>query len=441
MRIKTSQEAWNANKTLYAIAIFIGIFMPCLIRLRMQYVMFGVELIYIIWKAISSPRIVIYKTPIRMMAAFLPFYVYYTFLVVIRVLTEGPNSSVYLVEYKQSLSIAAYVIVLAVAIMLYRQSHAADSTTFFQLITAAAVMQLVFVGLSFVSPRVKSIFNALIVRNAHNEAIVNAMSKTWLLKWRAYGLAENLFDGFGFVISILISIVFVYGLSTKKKEIIALAWIMLIMPLLNARTGLVLCFVSFIYIMFRYLNVKRVVTFSLLIVIIAACFLMLFRYLPQHLQEVLTRSITEFSGLAQGQKMGVFNQIFGVDIVFPDNMIFGAGISPERITGLIGIDSGYIQCLWRYGIIGTVLLWSGYISSAVIAGRNTSLKSNKVILVDLIIIMLIYCFKLFLFNSYANNFLLFFILFYIGLEKEYKGNKVLQAYWRGILKKQTKITK
>ena len=61
---------------------------------------------------------------------------------------------------------------------------------------------------------------------------------------------------------------------------------------------------------------------------------------------------------------------------------------------------------------------SGYISSAVIAGRNTSLKSNKVILVDLIIIMLIYCFKLFLFNSYANNFLLFFILFYIGLEKE-----------------------
>ena len=32
-----------------------------------------------------------------------------------------------------------------------------------------------------------------------------------------------------------------------------------------------------------------------------------------------------------------------------------------------------------------------------------------------------------LFNSYANNFLLFFILFYIGLEKEGTGNKVLRA--------------
>lgn len=428
MGTKTSQKAWNANKTLYAIALFIGIFMPCLIRLRMQYVMFGIELLYIIWKLISTERTTIYKTPVRMMAAFLPFFIYDTFLVAFRVLTEGPNSSVYLVEYKQSLSIAAYVIVLAFALMLYRQGHETDSTTFFQVITAVALMQLVFVGLSFVSSRVKSIFNALIVRNAHNEAIVNAMSKPWLLKWRAYGLAENLFDGFGFVISILITIIFVYGLSTKKKEIIALAWIMLVMPLLNARTGLVLCFVSFIYIMFRYLNVKRVVTFSLLIVFLVICFLLLFRYLPQHLQEVLTRSITEFSGLAQGQKMGVFNQIFGVDIVFPDNMIFGAGISPERITGLVGIDSGYIQCLWRYGIVGTVLLWGGYIASAVIAGKNTSLKCNKVILVDLILIMLIYCFKLFLFNSYANNFLLFFILFYIGLEKECAGNKVRRAH-------------
>ena len=154
----------------------------------------------------------------------------------------------------------------------------------------------------------------------------------------------------------------------------------------------------------------------------------MYKYLPLGLQDALSRTVTEFIGLAQGQKIGVFTEIFGVDIVYPDNMLLGAGISPERITSLTGIDSGYIQCLWRYGIIGAVLLWSGYISSAVIAYKNTSPKSNKVILVDLIMIMLIYCFKLFLFNSYANNFLLFFILFYIGLEQECTGNKVLQAY-------------
>ena len=428
MGTKTSQKVWNANKTLYAIAIFIGIFMPCLIRVRMQYVMLGIMLIYIIWKMISAPSITIYKTPVRMMAAFVPFYIYYTFLIISRVLAGGPNSSLYLVEYKQSLSITLYVIVMAFAIMLYRQSHEADSSAFFQMITAVAAMQLVFVVLAFAFPDVKTFLNSLIIKNSYNEAIISAMNNSWLVSWRAYGLAENMFDGFGFVISILISIVFVYGLSTEKKGITALACVMLIMPLLNARTGLILCSVSFMYIMFRYLNVKRFITFSLLIVLLVIGFLLMYKHLPYELQDALSRTVTEFSGLAQGQKVGVFIEIFGVDIVYPDNMLLGAGISPERITSLTGIDSGYIQCLWRYGIIGSVLLWSGYISSAVIAYKNTSLKSNKVILVDLIMIMLIYCFKLFLFNSYGNNFLLFFILFYIGLEQECTGNKVLQAY-------------
>lgn len=428
MGTKTSQKAWNANKTLYAIAIFNGIFMPCLIRVRMQYVMLGIMLIYIIWKMISAPSITIYKTPVRMMAAFVPFYIYYTFLIISRVLAGRPNSSLYLVEYKQSLSIALYVIVMAFAIMLYRQSHEADSSAFFQMITAVAAMQLVFVVLAFAFPGVKTFLNSLIIKNSYNEAIISAMNKSWLVSWRAYGLAENMFDGFGFVISILISIVFVYGLSTKKKGITALACVMLVMPLLNARTGLILCSVSFMYIMFRYLNVKRFITFSLLIVLLVIGFLLMYKHLPYELQDALSRTVTEFSGLAQGQKKGVFDEIFGVDIVFPDNMLFGAGIAPERITELTGIDSGYIQCLWRYGIIGSVLLWGGYISSAVIAYRNTSLKCNKVLLVDLIVMMLIYCFKLFLFNSYGNNFLLFFILFYIGLEKECTGNEVLQAY-------------
>ena len=441
MGTKTNQKAWNVNKILYAVAIFMGIFMPCLIRLRMQYVMFGIELIYIIWKMISTPRIIIHNTPIKMLVTFIPFYLYYSFLVVSNAMTGGTSAPLYWIEYKQSLTIAAYIIVLAAVIMLYRQGHESSSSTFFQMITFVTAMQLVLVGLSFVLPGVKSFFNSLTIRNSYNEAIVIAMSKTWLLRWRAYGLAENLFDGFGFTTSILISIVFVYGLSTKKKGIIALAGVMLIMPLLNARSGLVLCLVSFMYIMFRYLNVKRVITFSLLIVVFVVCFILLFKYLPRELQNVLSGTIAEFTGLTQGEKKGVFIQIFGEDIVFPENVLLGAGISPERITGLAGIDSGYIQCLWRYGIIGTVLLWGGYISSAVIAYRRTTLKSNKVILVDIILIMVIYCFKLFLFNSYANNFLLFFILFYIGLEKEYKGNKVLQAYWRGILKKQTKITK
>ena len=424
--IKMNLKVRDTNKSLYAIVLFIGIFMPCLIRVRMQYIMLGIEVAYIVLKVISTRKIKIYNVPVKMLACFLPFYIYYTILVVSKIVTEDAYSSVYRIEYSQSLSIATYVIALAIAMMLYKQQHEINSTTFFQIITIPTVIQLVFVGLSFLFPSVKSFFNSLTIKNSFNDTIINVMNSTWYMEWRAYGLAENVFDGFGFVISILISSVFLYGLSTKKKKITVLAWVMLIMPLLNARTGLVLCFVSFMYIMFKYLNVKRAFSFCVLIAFLIIAFLLLFKYLPHGLQDALSRGVVELKGLAQGENVGVFNQIFGVDIVFPENVLFGAGISPERITSLTGIDSGYIQSFWRFGIIGTVLLWGGYIASIVIAYRNTGQKSNKVILVVLLLIMIVYCFKLFLFNSYANNFLLFFILFSIGLEERRSENIVFQ---------------
>ena len=85
-------------------------------------------------------------------------------------------------------------------------------------------------------------------------------------------------------------------------------------------------------------------------------------------------------------------------------------MSPERKMGYSGIDSGYIQCLWRYGIIGTLLLLGGYAYSFILAVRYRNTKERKVLIIVILTIFFTYLFKLFSLVNYGNVFLLFVIL-------------------------------
>lgn len=418
-RIKSISN--NSQGILLTVFLFLGIFMPCLIRVRMQYILIGMGVIYVTWTAVNLRVIRINTTVIKMLGSFVPFYLYYTILVFGKTVSNATNATMYTIEYIQALSIAMYVITIGIAMALFKQKNDIDSNRFYTLIIAVGVLQLFFVIISFISPSIKATFNNLTAKNSFNENISAFMGRQWYMGWRAYGLAENVFDGFGFVISIIISVVFVYGLSKQKKVIVILAWAMLIMPLLNARTGLVLCFISFVYIMFRYLNFKRAIGYTLLITTLLLMFPVLLKFLPEGLQLALSKGMTEIGGLLGGEKVGVFSEILGADLVYPADILLGSGASPERLMGMVGIDSGYIQGLWRFGLIGSVLLWSGFASCFYQAYKITQKKEDRVVLVSIFIIMIVYYFKLYFFNGYANNFILFSFLFVIALGGETDG--------------------
>ncbi|MCI9196939.1 MAG: hypothetical protein HFH55_03385 [Lachnospiraceae bacterium] len=415
----------NSKSILLIVLLFLGIFMPCLIRVRMQYILIGIGIIYVIWMVVNLRVIKLNTTVIKMLSSFVPFYLYYTILVLGKTLSSTSNASMYTIEYTQALSIAVYVITIGIALTLYKQKNDIDSNRFYILIIAVGVLQMFFVIMSFMSPSIKATFNNLTAKNSFNENISEWMGRQWYMGWRAYGLAENVFDGFGFVISIIISVVFVYGLSQQKKMITILAWAMLIMPLLNARTGLVLCFISFVHIMFRYLNFKRAIGYAFLIIMLLVLFPVLLRFLPEGLQLALSKGVTEIGGLLDGEKIGVFSEILGADLVYPEDILFGSGASPERLTGLIGIDSGYIQGLWRFGLIGSILLWGGFASCFYRAYKITLKKEDRVVIVSIFGIMIVYYFKLYFFSGYANNFVIFFFLFVIALGGETHSNNHL----------------
>lgn len=185
--------------------LFIGIFMPCLFRIRMQYIIFAVEIIYILWQLLKYQRIKINKNVIKILLSFLPFYSYYVLLVLYGIAVEGKDGMQYMIECKQAVAIAVYAIVLAITLTVYKQSKGIASIYLYKLIIWVGVLQLFFVTISFFSPFIKKIFNSLTIKNSFNETIVAVMNKQWYMTWRSYGLAENTFDGFGFIITFIIS--------------------------------------------------------------------------------------------------------------------------------------------------------------------------------------------------------------------------------------------
>lgn len=403
------------GKVTWVLFLFIGIFMPCLIKIRMQYIVFTIEVLYVVWQIIKSHTIVIDKQLFKVFLAFLPFYVYYTALIITKVFFDKINSEKYLIEYTQVLTIGGYVIVLSFVLVMFKRANYFSSDLFYKLFIAVGTIQLVCVILSFFFPSVKIFFNSLTLNNSFSEIMASWYTRQWYMSWRAYGLGENLFDGFGFVISIIISIVFIYGLSKRYKGIIVLGGVMLIMPLLNTRTGLVLCFVSLVIIFFCYMNSKRFLWYIAGISLITVLFFILYNKLPRGLQIALEAGLTDFKNLFRGEKTGIFSQLFSEDIVFPNDIIWGAGISPERLEEYVGIDSGYIQCIWRYGLIGTILLFFALVYSFRMAFRMSGQKQDQVLAFTTTVTIFIYSFKLFLFNSYADIFLVFTILFSIVL--------------------------
>lgn len=81
--------------------------------------------------------------------------------------------------------------------------------------------------------------------------------------------------------------------------------------------------------------------------------------------------------------------------------------SPENLKNYVGIDSGYIQYLWRFGIIGAVLLLTAQFLLFYIAWRSTKKRQAKCILATFPFMILTYLFKLYSWGNFGAAFICF----------------------------------
>lgn len=273
-------------------------------------------------------------------------------------------------------------------------------------IALAGMIQLVLVLVSLQFPSIRMIFVDTITKNVRSERLAEAVNRYLYL--RSYGFASNLMDGFGYVTALIIVLSFLKGISDKNKKLTTLSLVMIIMPLLNTRTGLILSFMGILIIILTRLNLQNMRKYVNGAIFVFLLFICISRFIPEHTLQWASRGITQTLDLLfKGDgSAGVYTEIFQADLQFPANFLFGAGLDPNKI-GIAGIDSGYVQCIWRYGLLGTLVLFSAIISYFLFFWNRIHGKTERTMLVLLPMLLFVYLLKISGLENPGGNFIIF----------------------------------
>lgn len=428
MRINLKKN--NLTKILLSFLFFLYLFQTPLFKISLVYILDMVFLMIILLNSGKNPKIRINTSIKKVIIGFLPFLVYFFVYMTFKIFTSDNfgELDIYYENIKRVMLTVIHLVIAVSFLLSIKKKNKYTITDIIDMFIMAAFWQLLCVALSFVFPSVKTVFNNLIMTNSKSEAIVNALSSFG--SYRGYGFAENLFDQFGYTLSLLTVLILIEGIERKKTLLIIVSYLMLIASLLNTRTGLLLSVVGIIVVSLMHLDMLKLKSFfkGLLIagVIIIAGYSVVVR-LSDTAFSWVSNGMKEISSLIfESETTGTFYYL-SQDIIMPNDMLFGAGGAPRNFS-LVGIDIGYIQSIWMYGVIGTILLFTGYFAMFFQLYKFSNNKKGRSIAICFSLLFFLYTIKLFASHYPGSNFILFGvpILLMVEQQKYNSQNKSLR---------------
>lgn len=397
------------NKFLLSFLFFLYIFQPTLLKINIAYVLDMVFLIIIILNNRMNPKIKINSSIKKALMGFLPFLVYFiVYIIIMLIKSDGYIENDIYYENIKNVTLTAIHLVISVSFMLsIRKKNRYTTTDIIDIYIISSFWQLICVVLSYLSPNVRTFFNNFIINNSKIDSIVKSLLGAG--SRRAYGFSGNLFDQFGFVCSLLVVLILIEGIERKKILLTILSFLMLIPSLLNTRTGMFLSLIGMIAVFMKYLVRMTSETFLkglvITIVVITTGYYVINK-MPDVTYDWVYAGIEEIKSLLfKNEKIGTFYTLTK-NINLPNNIMFGAGGEP-RDYSVIGTDIGYVKSIWRYGVIGTILLLVGYISLFYKPYKSLNKRKNRCIAICFLLLFLLYMIKLFPCFYPGSNFVLF----------------------------------
>ena len=355
---------------------------------------------------------------IKPFLGYIPFFVYFYIIMFIQLFFMDLSYEVFKQSIRNMSSTIINLIIVILFIKVLLKLNLLTFKKFIKIIAIVGFIEFICVLLSLVSPEIKSFFNSLTINYSTNEFIANATLKE---TFRAFGFADNLFDSFGYRLSLIIVLLFIEGLFNKKPKLLYFSFVFLFMPMINARTGLVLSFCGMILASIYYvlngfkINYKKV---SIVMIIIAISIYFIYTNLSERTQYYLEWGLKVTMTLLFEQKTeGVYSQILDKDLVIPDNYLIGVGGTPDSFDQN-GLDNGYIKLCWYFGIIGILLYFFGFIYFWYFTCRKYHFYKMKCLAICYFCIYSIYMIKLSPIFFSSANFLLFAVPFI--LQNEYQ---------------------
>lgn len=398
----------NANissKILMVLYLFLVIFNPPLFKnfsFTIILSLFAGVYLLINWK---RTQLVAQKCMLNKLIPIFVFSAYYILLIVL--INSMFNSDISFSSYLSTFTnYVFYYGVLIVVILFINLVSEKKHLTFEDLLICfiwAGGLQVSITILSYLFPPVRELTLQLIINNSSSEKIARTVQYTKSI--RNYGLASSLYDIFGYSTAILVSISFVYGLF-KKHFYVWLSFLLLAMPLFNARTGLVLSIVGIIIALLFYLKPKSISDiankFLVLATSITGVILIFYFINTRILMDGSSSSVWIMSGIndvisfiSGKSESGYFSTVINDFIFFPTLLktIFGAGATPMILIGE-NTDVGYIYNIWQFGIIGSVIIYYMNYKIFKLSYKNSRNPMNKAIVSFLLVMFFIYMIKL-----------------------------------------------
>lgn len=389
------------------IYFFLYIFLPpiCIVSTIKILDLFSLSFIVLAY-LISKKNLLDYNQFMPFLG-FIPFIIYFYTILFISMFFLGLSEDIFFQSLRNMSSTIINLIIVLLFTNVILKYKLINFKKFIKIIIYVSLIEFICVLGAFISPEVKNYFNTLTQKYSKNEIIAKATLKE---NFRAFGFADNLFDSFGYRLSLIIILLFIVGLIDKKPRLIYFSLLMLFMPLINARTGLVLSFLGMSLATLYYIlhglkvNYKKVaLILALMMVFSCIIYVNLSKRTQYYLEWGLKVTLTL---LLEQKAEGVYSQILNKDLVLPDNYIIGVGGYPD-FFGKNDLDNGYIKLLWYFGIIGIILYVSAFLYFWYYLCKKNNCHKMKCLAVCYFVVYFTYMIKLSPLFFTNANFLIF----------------------------------
>lgn len=389
------------TKFFATIAFFLVVFNPPLIRgISFTPIAIAISFIYVIFHSRYASRIIYSKVVKKWMKILLMIFVYYAFGVAVNIVIRCDSAYEIISNYISTLIYNISIIFVSVAIVLVAYKNKYDMEDLFDCYIGAGVIEA-FLGIaSFLNPSIKAVLNNMVINNSTSEKVARSMNN--VSSFRNYGLASTMFDSFGLGMSILALIALGIALYRTKPLYFFPFSIIAFTACINARTSMVLIGsgVIILLIMGSWSTAREIMG-----KIVGICIMTVALYLFAQMLKNGTATAKWISGGLNAIRSYAYNSeatgffaIIKSEIVIPHDpfiFLFGSGLLPNQL-GYKAVDMGYIQNIWKFGIIGSSMLYFYYILPLAMWYKKRVKES--IIALVILVVLGIYLFKLNLFG-------------------------------------------
>ena len=226
----------------------------------------------------------------------------------------------------------------------------------------AGLVQFAISMLALINPGFRD-FTINLMTKETNERFMNS---PWLLERRFYGLSNNLLDLFGFGMGILATLPLFYASAEHKKLYYLAAPLLLLVSILNSRTGILIFIIGFLTWMIgtliaRKVNIVKIVMGAVLLVVISTFGLQLLSHFSPHTMEWIENDVYSFFDpeTTNGTATAIYDDDYWT-LPEGEQILIGSGhnisgYSSNKVEQQTHTDNGYINEIWKVGLIGLIL--------------------------------------------------------------------------------------